>query len=62
MAKPSDYDIDSGDLETDQALADLIEMGLVVDTGKRTFARGKWRIVWGPAEDPGAHHVTSRKN
>ena len=31
--KPSDYDIDG----VDQALADLAEMGLVVDSGKRRF-------------------------
>jgi hypothetical protein len=29
--KPSDYAIDRGDPEIDQALADLVEMGLVVE-------------------------------
>jgi hypothetical protein len=43
--KPSDYGIDGGDPEIDQALADLVEMGLVVDSGQRRFSKGKWRIV-----------------
>jgi hypothetical protein len=43
---PSDYGIDGGDPEIDQALADLVEMGLVVDSGQRRFQNGKWRIVW----------------
>ncbi len=44
--KPSDYGIDGGDPEINQALADLVEMGLVVDSGQRRFQNGKWRIVW----------------
>ena len=44
--KPSDYGIDGGDPEIDQTLADLVEMGLVVDSGQRRFQNGKWRIVW----------------
>jgi hypothetical protein len=35
--EPSDYGIDGGDPEIDQALADLVEMGLVVDSGQRSF-------------------------
>ena len=44
--KPSDYGIGGGDPEIDQTLADLVEMGLVVDSGHRKFQNGKWRIVW----------------
>jgi hypothetical protein len=44
--KPSDYGIDGGSPEIDQALADLVEMGLVVDSGERRFQKGEWRIVW----------------
>jgi hypothetical protein len=40
---PSDYDIEISDPEIAQALADLIEMGLVVDSGQRRFKNGKWR-------------------
>ena len=44
--KPSDYGIGGGDPEIDQTLADLVEMGLVVDSGHRKFQNGKRRIVW----------------
>ena len=44
--KPSDYDIEISDREIAQALADLVEMGLVVDSGQRRFQNGKWRVVW----------------
>ena len=37
--KPSDYGIDGGNPEINQALADLIEMGLVVDSGQRRFQK-----------------------
>ena len=37
--KPTDYGVDGGDPEIDQALADLVEMGLVVDSGQRRFIR-----------------------
>jgi hypothetical protein len=35
--KPSDYGIDGGDPEINQALADLVEMGLVVDSASGEF-------------------------
>ena len=62
--KPSDYGIDGGDPEIDQALADLVEMGLVVDSGQRRFQKGKWRIVWVavPPEEHGKQRVVRRKN
>jgi hypothetical protein len=62
--KPSDYGIDIPDAELAQALADLIVMGLVVDSGRRTFAKGKWRIVWVavPPEEMGKQHIAYRKN
>ncbi len=62
-SKPSDYGIDGGDPEIDQALADLIEMGLVVDSGERRFQNGKWRIVWiaVPPEERGKQHIVRRK-
>ena len=47
--KPWDYT----QAEITQALADLVEMGLVVDSGERKFQNGKWQIVWVAAE-PGA--------
>jgi hypothetical protein len=47
MRTPTDYGI-SGDIDPDigQALAELIEMGLIVDSGKRRRINGKMRIVW----------------
>jgi hypothetical protein len=62
--KPSDYGIDGGDPEIDQALADLVEMGLVVDSGQRRFQNGKWRIVWVavPPEKRGRQRIVRRKN
>ena len=47
MRTPTDYSI-SGDIDPDigQALAELIEMGLIVDSGKRRRINGKMRIVW----------------
>jgi len=46
QARPSDYQIDCRNPEIGQALADLIEMGLVVDSGQRKFQNGRWQIVW----------------
>jgi hypothetical protein len=62
--KPSDYGIDGGDPEFDQALADLVEMGLVVDSGQRRFQNGKWRIVWVtvPPDERGKQRIVRRKN
>jgi hypothetical protein len=62
--KPSDYGIDGSDPEFDQALADLVEMGLVVDSGQRRFQNGKWRIVWAavPPEERGKQRIVRRKN
>ena len=37
---PSDYGIDGGGPEINQALADLVDMGLVVDSGQRRFQNG----------------------
>ena len=61
--KPSDYGIDGSDPEFDQALADLVEMGLVVDSGQRRFQNGKWRIVWiaVPPEERGKQRIVRRK-
>jgi hypothetical protein len=61
---PSDYGIDGGDPEIDQALADLVEMGLVVDSGQRRFQDGKWRIVWVavPPDERGQQRIVRRKN
>jgi len=47
---PSDYGIDGGGPKINQALADLVEMGLVVDSGQiseRHRARPK-RLALGP--------------
>ena len=62
--KPSDYGIDGGYPEIDQALAELVEMGLVVDSGERRFENGQWRIVWVavPPEERGKQHVARWKN
>jgi hypothetical protein len=62
--KPSDYGIDGGDPEISQALADLIEMGLVVDSGQRRFQNGRWQIVWVavPPEARGKQRIVRRKN
>ena len=63
--KPSDYGIDGGEPEINQALADLIEMGLVVDSGRRRFQNGKWRIVWvavPPEERETAHRAQEDLN
>jgi hypothetical protein len=51
------------DPEIAQALADLIEMGLVVDSGQRRFQNGRWRIVWVavPPEERGKQHIARRK-
>ena len=61
---PSDYRHDGGDPEIDQALADLVEMGLVVDSGQRRFQNGKWRIVWVtvPPDERGKQRIVRRKN
>ena len=61
--KPSDYAIDIPNSEIAQALADLIEMGLVVDSGQRRFQNGKWRIVWVavPPEMRGKQRIARRK-
>ncbi|MGC2462455.1 MAG: hypothetical protein WA446_16010 [Steroidobacteraceae bacterium] len=61
--KPSGYGIDIPNSEIAQALADLIEMGLVVDSGQRRFQNGKWRIVWMlvPPEKRGKQHIARRK-
>jgi hypothetical protein len=61
--KPSDYGIEMSDPEIAQALADLVEMGLVVDSGRRRFQNGKWRIVWVavPREERGKKHIALRK-
>jgi len=62
--KPSDYDIEISDPEIAQALADLVEMGLVVDSGQRRFQNGKWRVVWVavPPEERGKQRTLHRKN
>ena len=62
--KPSDYDIEISDPEIAQALADLVEMGLVVDSGQRRFQNGKWRVVWVavPPEERGKQRTMHRKN
>jgi hypothetical protein len=39
--KPSDYGIEISDPEIAQALADLVETGLVVDSGQRRIQNGK---------------------
>ena len=61
--KPSDYGIEISDPEIAQALADLVEMGLVVDSGQRRFQNGKWRIVWVavPPEERGKQCIVRRK-
>ena len=61
--QPSDYDIDISDPEIAQALADLIEMGLVVDSGQRRFKNGKWRVVWVvvPPEKRGKQRIVRKK-
>ncbi len=61
--KPSDYGVDGGNPEIDQALADLVEMGLVVDSGRRRFEKGKWRIVWVtvPPEESAKQRIARRK-
>lgn len=61
--KPSDYGIDVPNSEIAQALADLIEMGLVVDSGERRFQNGKWRIMWVavPPEKRGKQQIARRK-
>jgi predicted transcriptional regulator len=53
--------------EIAQALVDLVEMGLVVDSGQRRFENGKWRIVWVavPPEERKQHEkapIARRKN
>ena len=60
---PSDYGIEGKDPEINQALADLVEMGLVVDSGQRRFQNGKWRVVWVavPPEERGKHRIVRRK-
>jgi hypothetical protein len=47
MRTPTDYGI-SHDIDPDiaQAIAELIEMGLVVDSGERRRINGKIRIAW----------------
>lgn len=39
--------------EVERALRDLIEMGLVIDTGRREWSNetGRFHTVWGLAED-----------
>lgn len=61
--KPSDYGIDGGDPEIAQALADLVQMGMVIDSGQRRFQNGKWRIVWAavPPEEIGKQHIVRWK-
>lgn len=39
--KPSDYGIEMSNPEIAQALVDLVEMGLVVDSGQRRSRAGK---------------------
>jgi hypothetical protein len=47
MSKPSDYGIEMDDPLLAEALTDLIEKGLVVDSGMRRPGRdGKPAIVW----------------
>jgi hypothetical protein len=47
MSKPSDYGIEMDDPLLAQALADLIDQGLIVDSGMRRQGRdGKPAIVW----------------
>ena len=62
--KPSDYGIDGGDPEINQALADLIEMGLVVDSGQRKFQKGQVadRVGRSPIEQRGKERTVHRKN
>lgn len=62
--EPSNYGIDGADPEINQALANLVEMGLVVDSGERRFSKGKWQIVWAavPPEERGKQHIVRRKN
>jgi hypothetical protein len=57
---PSDYDIEISDPEIAQALADLIEMGLVVGSGQRRFKRqmgGVWVAVPPEVRGKTAHRV-----
>jgi hypothetical protein len=60
---PSDYGIDGDNPEINQALADLVQMGLVVDSGQRRFQNGKWQIVWAavPPEERGKQRIVRRK-
>jgi hypothetical protein len=61
--KPSDYGIEMSDPEIAQALADLVDMGLVVDSGQRKFQNGRWQIVWVavPPEGQGKQRIVRRK-
>ena len=63
-ARPADYDLDGGNPEINQAMAELVEQGLIVDSGRRKFQSGKWRIVWVavPPEEFGKQHIARRKN
>ena len=60
--KPSDYGIEGGDPEIAQALAELVAMGLVVDSGRRRFEKGKWRIVWVAVPRETAHRAQENLN
>ena len=55
--EPSDDDIEiemwnleMRNPELAQAMAELIEEGLIVDTGCRKFQNGRWQIVWVASE------------
>lgn len=55
--EPSDDDIEvemrnleMRNPELAQAMAELFEEGLIVDTGRRKFQNGRWQIVWVASE------------
>ena len=62
MTRPntSDYGIDGSNSEISQVLAELIEMGLVVDSGERRLSNGEWKIVWKAVESRRAREAAQR--
>ena len=40
------FEIARGNTEIEQALSELVDMGLIMDSGRRKFQNGRWQIVW----------------
>jgi hypothetical protein len=64
---PDDVEIELANLEMTnprvaQGLAKCIEMGLVVDSGRRGFQNGEWQIVWVAAEYAPKKGPTSKRD